>query len=253
MRLKKKARNEGNSSYLFTWAVSNLPKAEPALLPLQFMLSDSKTCQALLYWLEWCPLGPLEQLLMIREMPDEENLAAFSWEQPMLVRSAHGGGMPLTARVCNWSTRLGSSSLRSSPGTLIPSPKKVIDANMKLGVGWGGNAKEWTKRKITLVLNQTYSLITLPCRGTIKIIIFECYPLSKTEPLITQPHFPTFPKSDGNSIFPVVYRKTLGVISLSCPPKHTFSSPTNAIGSAFEVSPEPNRSLLSPPIPPSLS
>lgn len=73
---KKKAKNEGNFSYLLTWDVSNLPKAEPALL-LQFMLSDSKTCQVLIYWLEWYPLGPLEQLLMIREMPAKENLAAF--------------------------------------------------------------------------------------------------------------------------------------------------------------------------------
>lgn len=76
LKKKKKAKNEGNFSYLLTWDVSNLPKAEPALL-LQFMLSDSKTCQVLIYWLEWYPLGPLEQLLMIREMPAKENLAAF--------------------------------------------------------------------------------------------------------------------------------------------------------------------------------
>lgn len=49
---------------------------------------------------------------------------------------------PLTTKVCNWSTRVASASFCSSPGTLIPSPEKVIDAFMKLGVGQGGNARE---------------------------------------------------------------------------------------------------------------
>lgn len=78
MRLKKTAKNEDNFSYLLTWEVSNLPKAELALLALQFMVSASKTRQVLLYWWARCPLRPLEQLLMIREMLAEENFAAFS-------------------------------------------------------------------------------------------------------------------------------------------------------------------------------
>ena len=69
-------------------------------------------------------------------MPGEENLATF------LLGAASADELylwcwlaPHCAWICNWSTWVHSSSLPSSPGVLIPSHKKVIDANMKLGGG----------------------------------------------------------------------------------------------------------------------
>ena len=125
-------------SYLSAWDVSNLPKAVPALRLFQLMGSGGQTCQGLLYWLEWCLLGPQGQLLMIRGVPGEENLATF------LLGAASADELyprcwltPHCAWICNWSTWVRSSSLPSSPGVLIPSQEKVIDANIKLGGGVG--------------------------------------------------------------------------------------------------------------------
>ena len=75
---------------------------------------------------------------MISRMPGEENLATF------LLGAASADELyprcwlaPHWAWICNWSTWVRSFSLPSSPGVLIPSHEKVIDANMKLGGGVG--------------------------------------------------------------------------------------------------------------------
>ena len=135
---REKQRTKRMFSYLSAWDVPNLPKAVPALRLLQLMASGSQTCQGLLYWLEWCLLGPQGQLLMISRMPGEENLATF------LLGAASADELyprcwlaPHWAWICNWSTWVRSFSLPSSPGVLIPSHEKVIDANMKLGGGVG--------------------------------------------------------------------------------------------------------------------